>query len=1087
MHFRLLLVLCFAVVSTLNKGISQSNIPCDSLVAGTTCENAPIICDIDCLNGFNATMPDFLEDTIRNLLCPASGGNPSNMSWFGFVAGSSTITLEILLDGCSNPQFTELGVQAGIYSTCTIDNDGNVDPDDVLFCYHPSTPSINDFIVTSDEFIVGEVYYFFIDGFQGTICDYEVNVITGGQPFELDDPTTLLNLGEPVADTLCLGYQNYLLSSDLDTLDIDYYWKVSPPMNGVPDTFQLLNYTSSWDFNEEGVFTIEYYATNGCDQTDTISHTIAILPEPDEIFDTVGVCFNKFPFDGPQDVDPNGDGFIGWAGPQITYPGGDASHTVTRPDGCMFQQIINVQEIPPKPRVSVQEVSCGTLDYYGNVYTQTTLGEQLSIPDIGEGGCDSMITLDVYIINLDSEINIRRCDSLGLLIGVDITNIDAPSGYEIIVNWFDSMGEMVDDDNVEDDILINKQDAYSAQIGVIFGLDTCYFDVDEKTIDPNDNRPGITAIDWSLNICDRDNIGTYEITADQPIKSITWTIPAGTTYILGSENTDYIELDFTNSVGGDLRVEVENFCSGVSSLSFPIEVITTPEAQFDLISESCIDSTIQLLSSGNFDPSYQYVWDIPSNAFILSGSLNSEGPLEITFTNQDGTFPIELYVANGNCIDTFVQTIDILPEIQELNVDCSPMANSILFTWNDEPCATSYTIYKNGVAIDEVFDTFYSLENLATNTTVDIQIGINSGCLCAGPRTTVSCSTLDCSSVTLDVVSPVNNICESDWPDTIFMGYNLSGNSSMGTFSWSGNGINSNGELIVQEVGQGEHIVSLTYEEDGCIYEDSLSVVLNDDPLLSIQIEDPQCVDEVTGTIDIIATGGTGGYEYYIDNQLGQNIITNVSIGSHLIEVIDANLCSASQNVIINPAPIITYTIDGRTPIFESERMKVNLTFTMSETSIVDSIVWFVNGEKYCSGNNCLGVDVSNLTAGEYEHTILIYYNDCIIEEIYFINVKEDANVYIPTGFSPNNDGINDFWKIETNDPDLVVNEVIVFDRWGNKVFTKNNFIPFGQTELWDGTFNGKSLQPGVYIMVLDYVDQFGQRKMLTRDITLLY
>jgi gliding motility-associated-like protein len=1088
MHFRLFLVLIFAAFFTPNESISQSNIPCDSLIAGTTCENAPIICDIDCLDGFSATMPDFLEDTIRNLLCPASGGNPSNMSWFGFVAGSTTITLDIILDQCVNNEFPQLGVQAGIYSTCQIDNDGNVDPEDVLFCYHPSSPSIDDFTVTSDQFIVGEVYYFFIDGFQGTICDYQVNVITGGQPFELDDPTELVHNGNVPSDTICLGYQNYTLSSDLDTLNIDYYWKINPATNGMPDSFLLMSYTTSWDFEEEGVYTIEYYATNGCDETDTISHSIIVLPEPDEVFDTVGVCFNKFPYAGPQNIDPNGDGFVGWAGPQITYPGGDARFTVTRPNGCMFDQVIHVDEIPPKPRVKVQEVSCGSLDYYGNIYTETTLGEMLSIPDIGEGGCDSMVNLDVYIIDLDAEINVRKCDSTGLLIGVDISNIDAPSGYDIFVNWFDSMGELIDNDDVEDDILITNREDYSAQVGVIINSDTCYFDLDQKTIDPDDNRPAITAIDWSLNICDRDNIGSYEITADQPIKTINWTIPPGTSFVVGNENSQYIELDYTNSSGGILLVEVENFCNGTSPpLSFPIEIIETPDASFDLGQQSCIDSTIQLISTVNFDPNFQYVWNIPSNALLLSGSLNSPGPVEIIFSNQAGSYPIELIAANQNCADTFTQNIEILPEIEDLNIDCSPMANSILFTWEPEPCAASYSIFQNGLLIDEVFSTSYLVENIATNTTVDIQIGINSNCLCAGPRTAVSCTTLDCSGVSVDLFSPLNNICESNWPDTLPLSYNITGGNNTGSLTWSGNYISTAGVFDLVSSGAGIHPVYLEYTEDGCSYEDSISLYLNEDPVLTLEIVDPQCIDDLLGTVNIIATGGDGNFEIFVDEESTADSFNELEVGIHDIEVTDGNLCKASQTITINPPPTITYTLEGKSPIFESERMRVNLTFTMSETSVVDSVVWFVNGEKYCNGNSCLQVDLANLSDGEYEHTLFIYYNDCVIEEIYVINVKEDANVFVPTGFSPNNDGINDFWKIETNDPDLVVNNLIIYDRWGNKVFNKSDFNPFGQNELWDGTFNGKTLRPGVYVMVLDFIDQFGVKKVMSRDITILY
>jgi len=77
-----------------------------------------------------------------------------------------------------------------------------------------------------------------------------------------------------------------------------------------------------------------------------------------------------------------------------------------------------------------------------------------------------------------------------------------------------------------------------------------------------------------------------------------------------------------------------------------------------------------------------------------------------------------------------------------------------------------------------------------------------------------------------------------------------------------------------------------------------------------------------------------------------------------------------------------------------------------------------------------------------------------------------DPQVFIPNVFSPNGDGINDTWEVLI-DPSLQFSGVQcrVFDRWGDLVFYSTT-IPVE----WDGRFNRKTLEPGVYVYVVKFV-----------------
>lgn len=80
----------------------------------------------------------------------------------------------------------------------------------------------------------------------------------------------------------------------------------------------------------------------------------------------------------------------------------------------------------------------------------------------------------------------------------------------------------------------------------------------------------------------------------------------------------------------------------------------------------------------------------------------------------------------------------------------------------------------------------------------------------------------------------------------------------------------------------------------------------------------------------------------------------------------------------------------------------------------------------------------------------------------------------IPTGFSPDGDGINDYFVIEKIEayPNATL---VIFNRWGEKVYETTN----GYSNDWDGTSQfgvvvGNQLPEGTYFYVLDLKDDSG-------------
>ena len=73
-----------------------------------------------------------------------------------------------------------------------------------------------------------------------------------------------------------------------------------------------------------------------------------------------------------------------------------------------------------------------------------------------------------------------------------------------------------------------------------------------------------------------------------------------------------------------------------------------------------------------------------------------------------------------------------------------------------------------------------------------------------------------------------------------------------------------------------------------------------------------------------------------------------------------------------------------------------------------------------------------------------------------------DRQLKVYNGLSPNDDGSNDVLYVE-NIEYFPGNKIIIFNRWGNKVFEKE-----GYRNNWDGHYQGRMLPDGTYFYLLE-------------------
>ncbi|MDG1148676.1 MAG: gliding motility-associated C-terminal domain-containing protein [Crocinitomicaceae bacterium] len=104
--------------------------------------------------------------------------------------------------------------------------------------------------------------------------------------------------------------------------------------------------------------------------------------------------------------------------------------------------------------------------------------------------------------------------------------------------------------------------------------------------------------------------------------------------------------------------------------------------------------------------------------------------------------------------------------------------------------------------------------------------------------------------------------------------------------------------------------------------------------------------------------------------------------------------------------------------------------------------------------------------------------NGCTLSD--HITVTISKELFIPTMFSPNGDGVNERWLIEGIE-EYPNNSIHIYDRWGQEVFQSRSY---STTKAWDGTVKSGVVTEGVFFYVLELNDS--KNKQYKGSITVI-
>lgn len=400
-------------------------------------------------------------------------------------------------------------------------------------------------------------------------------------------------------------------------------------------------------------------------------------------------------------------------------------------------------------------------------------------------------------------------------------------------------------------------------------------------------------------------------------------------------------------------------------------------------------------------------------------------------------------------------------------------------TWKETSVVPS-----QGTAFNASNGTFATKTQTAGTYTFEYAIESNNACPDAATEVTV-------------VINPLPSvvIAPPDMLDCIHPDQTLdaSGSAFGNNFTqvWSGPGIIS-GANTLEPVINKPGIYTLTIENigSGCINTASITVLQNTDAPRTALItsKHPGCSGVNNGSISVDQViGGTAPYEYSLNNQIysSTDFFNNLSEGTYTLSVEDAIGCRWDTSItLIEPLPTtISLGPDIELEFGDSAIIQAIVNITPDE---IDTVIWSPDNVVECFDIVCLEGTILTFKTINLK-TTLIDKNGCEVSDDILIKIKNNRRIFIPTAFSPNDDGINDVFYIFGSERQIrSIKNFTIYNRWGDVLHEANNFLPNDPGMGWDGHFKNLKVNPGVfaYRAEIEYID--GIVEILTGDVTVV-
>ncbi len=230
------------------------------------------------------------------------------------------------------------------------------------------------------------------------------------------------------------------------------------------------------------------------------------------------------------------------------------------------------------------------------------------------------------------------------------------------------------------------------------------------------------------------------------------------------------------------------------------------------------------------------------------------------------------------------------------------------------------------------------------------------------------------------------------------------------------------------------------------------------------------------GSLSATASGGDGNYTYtWQPGNLNGATQTNVPAGTYTLTVTDGSGCSATSAENVTMSGSLNVQTNPTITVIDAGE-SVNL-FASYSPQIPGAIyTWTPPTGLSCT--DCPNPIATPTVTTNYEVTVTTP-DGCMGKANSEVRIRiVCGDFFVPTIFSPNGDGQNDYFQIYGNC--IAAMHLKVFDRWGELVFESDD-----QNFSWDGTFKGEIMNSASFVYHLSITTLDGEIKTMKGNVSL--
>lgn len=536
--------------------------------------------------------------------------------------------------------------------------------------------------------------------------------------------------------------------------------------------------------------------------------------------------------------------------------------------------------------------------------------------------------------------------------------------------------------------------------------------------------PNITA-NGPLNFCagnsvtlSTNTVGTYQ-----------WQLNG--TAIPGETNASLI---VTQS--GSYTVSVSSgSCAGTSN-AIQVNVTPASTAIINALSSTtiCTGETV-ILESVNAANTYQW---------LLNGNPLPGATSQQLSVNSAGNYTLIVSSINGCSATSAPTTVNVLtattPTITSTNGQFSFCQGQSL-NLEATPGLANYQWYLNNSIIAGATNANLVVTQTGAYT---VSVGSANGCITSSLPTIVNLLPLPNAQVT-----PAGPILICNAVPAL-----LQASSGAASYQWYNAGVSISGanssSYLAAQTGDYSVIITSTL---GCTATSNIVIVsFNTGITVNIYNNKPFPCDG-----DVVFLSTTQEYNQ-IDWTTGENGI-QISVtesGTYGVTVVNSGGCTATDEVQLDflPKPFVEAGDDVSSDCVKGVMLN----------GIGDGLpVW--EPSLGLSNDNTFEVNAAPINTTTYYLTVN---NGTCKATDSLVVTSECSSIYVPSAFTPNNDGLNDVFKAFGKE--LNSFRLVIYNRWGEKIFQTLD-INLG----WDGNYRGSPAPLGLYIWELEASDKFGE------------